>query len=287
MDGVTNSLLEVNPASGWEALLQLGLTYKDEKTVLSKRCHYGPLTLQRPFYPESDGTCHLYILHPPGGVVGGDSLSIDVSCEENTSTLFTTPGASKFYRSNGFSALQNQNLVVKGNACLEWLPQETILFDAARVSSSTRVQLGKKASYIGWEIVSFGRPACNEEFVNGEFKQSYEIWKEDEPLLIDRVTVQDRSEVFKSLWGLQEKPVMGLFTIVNDDLNSLQEAKLKIQKMIDDVRRLSVTVLGSVLICRCLDENSMSIRNMFIRIWKSIRLLILGKKPCEPRIWAT
>ncbi len=287
MDAVAEILEEKNPISCWEALLQLGLTYKNDKTVLSTRRHEGPLTLQRPFYPEQDGTCHLYILHPPGGIVGGDSLNIDVLCEENTTTLITTPGASKFYKSNGFTACQNQNLMVKEHACLEWLPQETILFDTARVDSSTRVQLSEKASFIGWEIVSFGRPACKEEFVQGMFKQSYEIWKDNEPLLIDRVIINDRAEVFNSLWGLQTLPVMGLLTIVNNDSSKLTIACLKIQEMIDDVSRLSVTVIGSVLVCRCLDTNSMSIRNRFIEIWKIIRLLVLDKEPCEPRIWAT
>lgn len=287
MDAVAEILEETNTISCWEALLQLGLTYKNDKTVLSTRRHEGPLTLQRPFYPEQDGTCHLYILHPPGGIVGGDSLNIDVLCEENTTTLITTPGASKFYKSNGFTACQNQNLMVKEHACLEWLPQETILFDTARVDSSTRVQLSEKASFIGWEIVSFGRPACKEEFVQGMFKQSYEIWKDNEPLLIDRVIINDRAEVFNSLWGLQTLPVMGLLTVVNNDSSKLTIACLKIQEMIDDVSRLSVTVIGSVLVCRCLDTNSMSIRNRFIEIWKIIRLLVLDKEPCEPRIWAT
>lgn len=278
---------ETNPISSWEAHLQLGLTCKNDKTVLSTRRHKGPLTLQRPFYPEQDGTCHLYILHPPGGIVGGDSLNIDVFCEKNTSTLITTPGASKFYKSNGFTAWQKQNLIVKENANLEWLPQETILFDTAIVDSSTKVKLGKKSSFIGWEIVSFGRPACKEEFLQGMFKQSFEIWEEGEPLLIDRVTINDRAEVFNSLWGLQSQPVMGLLTVVNNDSKKLAIACLKIQQMIDDVSRLSVTITGSVLVCRCLDTNSMSIRNIFIEIWKTIRLLVLDKEPCEPRIWAT
>lgn len=287
MSGVAEMLEETSPISSWEAHLQLGLTYKYDKTILSKRRHDGPLTLQRPFYPEQDGTCHLYILHPPGGIVGGDSLNIDVNCEENTSTLITTPGASKFYKSNGFTAWQNQNLMVSEHACLEWLPQEIILFDTAKVDSRTRVQLSEKASFIGWEIISFGRPACKEEFTQGMFKQGFEIWKDDEPLLIDRVTISDRSEVFNSLWGLQTQPVMGLLTVVNNDPNKLAMACLKIQELIDDVGRLSVTVIGSVLVCRCLDVNSMSIRNIFIQIWKSIRLLVLDKEPCEPRIWAT
>ena len=119
------------------------------------------------------------------------------------------------------------------------------------------------------------------------FKQSYEIWKDNEPLLIDRVIINDRAEVFNSLWGLQTLPVMGLLTVVNNDSSKLTIACLKIQEMIDDVSRLSVTVIGSVLVCRCLDTNSMSIRNRFIEIWKIIRLLVLDKEPCEPRIWAT
>jgi urease accessory protein len=287
MHATAEKFVTSDPVFSWEARLQLGLTYKNRKSVLSKRRHDGPLTLQRPFYPEEDGTCHLYILHPPGGIVGGDSLNIELTCNEKTSTLVTTPGASKFYQSNGFTAWQNNSLIVKEDACLEWLPQETILFDSARVDSTTKIELNKRASFMGWEIVSFGRPVCKEEFTTGLFKQSFEIWQEGEPLLIDKVTIQDRAEVFTSLWGLQSKPVMGLMTVVNQDPASLLEAKNIIQNMIGDVSRLSVTLMGSVLVCRCLDSNSMAIRDTFIDIWKAIRLESINKPPCEPRIWAT
>ena len=287
MSAVAEQFASPSPTASWEARLKLGLTYKNDKTLLSKRRHEGPLTLQRPFYPEEDGTCHLYVLHPPGGIVGGDSLNIEVVCNEYTSTLITTPGASKFYQSNGFTAWQNHNLKVRKDACLEWLQQETILFDGAKVDSTTKVQLDKQSSFIGWEIVSFGRPACKEEFSNGMFKQNFEIWQDDEPLLIDRVMIKDRAEVFSSLWGLQAQPVMGLMTVVNNDVNALLEAKNIIQDMIEDVSRLSVTVMNTVLVCRCLDTNSMAIRDIFIDIWKSIRPVSINKNPCEPRIWAT
>lgn len=287
MSVTAEQLTSSDPVFSWEARLQLGLSYKNNKTVLNKRRHDGPLTLQRPFYPEKDGTCHLYILHPPGGIAGGDSLNIELSCNEGTSTLITTPGASKFYQSNGFTAFQHQNLLVKENACLEWLPQETILFDGARVDSTTKIQLGKQSSFMGWEIVSFGRPVCMEEFTTGMFKQSFEIWQDNEPLLMDKVNIQDRAEVFTSLWGLQAQPVMGLMTVVNDDQSALLEANTIIQSMINDTSRLSVTVMGSVLVCRCLDTNSMAIRDTFIDIWKAIRFICIHKQPCEPRIWAT
>lgn len=287
MSAIAEQFKVSEPVFSWEARLQLGLVQKNNKTLLNKRKHKGPLTIQRPFYPEEDGTCHLYILHPPGGVAGGDSLQLDLVCEANTSTLVTTPGASKFYQSNGLTAWQNQNLSVKDSACLEWLPQETILFDGSNVNSATKVQLEHTSTFIGWEIVSFGRPACLEEFSSGVFKQTFELWRDDEPLLLDKVTIKDRAEVFSSLWGLQSQPVMGLMTVVNPDTELLQLAKEYIQEMIEGYAHLSVSVMGDVLICRCLDTNSMSIRDKFIELWKTIRPISINKKPCEPRIWAT
>lgn len=267
--------------------MQLGLALKNDRTVVSRQRHEGPLTVQRPFYPESDGTCHVYVLHPPGGVVGGDSLSVVVTCEAATSALITTPAANKFYRSNGHTATQYNELTVQGDACLEWLPQETILFDGASVHSSTKVHLAGEAGFFGWEIVSFGRPACDEKFVTGRFRQHFEIWQGTEPLLIDRITLQNCAEVLNGAWGLRKQPVMGLMTVVNRDVCVLEEAQGLVRDMLEDVRRTSVTVAGGVLLCRCLDTSAMAIRDWFIKIWKAIRPVTLGKKPCEPRIWAT
>ena len=274
-------------APGWDARLQLGLTVKNDRTVVSRQRHDGPLIVQRPFYPESDGTCHVYVLHPPGGVVGGDSLRIGVTCTAATSALITTPAANKFYRSNGYTAMQNHELTIQDGACLEWLPQETIVFDGARVHSSTKVHLADRAGFFGWEIVSLGRPACGEEFATGLFRQNFEIWQGPEPLLIDRITMQNRAEALDGAWGLRKKPVMGLMTAVSRDVSVLEQAQALVRDMIDDVARLSVTVTGSVLLCRCLDTSSMMIRDRFIGIWKAIRPVVLGKEPCEPRIWAT
>ena len=282
-----NRIDALYPDSRWEAKLCLGLTLKDGKTILSKRRHDGPLTIQRPFYPEKNDTCHLYILHPPGGIVGGDSLTIDVECSSDTSTLITTPAANKYYRSAGFTAWQSQSFFVKNSATLEWLPQETILFDGCKVRSKAIVNLEENANFFGWEIVSFGRPACNEEFTKGWFKQSIEIWRDDEPLLIDRVDIKDRADVFNALWGLGKKPAMGLLTIVTNNTSDLDKARQEIHAMIKDVCSMSVTVIGKMLICRCLDINATTIRETFIELWKQIRFMLLKKPPSSPRIWAT
>ena len=242
--------------------------------------------MQKAFHPESDGTCHAYILHPPGGVVGGDSLDIELTCDAGAHALITTPAANKFYRSNGMTATQRHELKVLGTACLEWLPQETILFEGTKVNSSTKVYLEDQASFIGWEIVSVGRPACNEGFTRGSYRQSFEIWRRSEPLMIDRINLQDCSEILNAQWGLRQRPVMGLM-VVSGDEEVLEKAQDSARNLVENPGCTSVTVTGSVLLCRALDTSAMAVRNLFIDVWKVIRPVVLGKWPCEPRIWAT
>ena len=94
----------------WRARLDLELSKSNNRTILSHQKHHGPLQVQKPFYPERSGTCHVYILHPPGGVVGGDHLNIYVDVNSNAHALITTPAAGKFYRSVGPVAKLEQNI---------------------------------------------------------------------------------------------------------------------------------------------------------------------------------
>ena len=121
--------------SGWKAELKLRFSRTVNKTVLSERSQKGPLTVQRPFYPEGE-CCHVYVLHPPGGIVSGDQLAIAINVDENAKALITTPGASKFYRSSGEQAFQTIALSINEGATLEWLPQETIIFEGAKLVSN-------------------------------------------------------------------------------------------------------------------------------------------------------
>ena len=114
-------------AEGWSAKLSLSFERALAKTNLRVSERVGPLSVQRPFYPEED-VCHAYVLHPPGGVVGGDQLELNVHVRQNGSALITTPAANKIYRSNGPESQIKQQLSVESGGTLEWLPQETILF---------------------------------------------------------------------------------------------------------------------------------------------------------------
>src|ERR1700754_4346657 len=124
---------EQSPKSGWRAQLDLTFARAAGRTRIIARQHHGPLLVQRPFYPEGE-VCHAYIVHPPGGVVGGDELQLRVETRDGAHALLTTPAAAKFYRSDGRTARQEQILRADGTT-LEWLPQESIFYPQARVRS--------------------------------------------------------------------------------------------------------------------------------------------------------
>ena len=117
----------------WRAFLDLGFRRKHGKTVLSRRRHEGPLYIQKPFYPEGNEVCHVYLLHPPSGLVGGDQLKIDVHVGDYAHAVITTPASGKSYRSNGRYSQMTHNLTVAADGCLEWLPQETLLFGGSLI----------------------------------------------------------------------------------------------------------------------------------------------------------
>lgn len=156
-------------AQGWSATLDLEFAARGGRTVLARNRHQGPLRVQRPFYPETGGQAHVYVLHPPGGIVAGDSLAIDIDVAVGAHGLVTTPSAGRVYRSNAQGLLQTQQvtMTVAEGGFGEWLPQENIVFNGARAWNQTRIQLAPGARFIGWEITCLGRPASAQWFDQG------------------------------------------------------------------------------------------------------------------------
>ncbi|MFZ5506601.1 MAG: urease accessory protein UreD, partial [Pseudomonadota bacterium] len=112
--------------AGWQARIALGYRALDGRTVLARREHSGPLRVQKPLYPEGDAVCHTLLLHPPGGIAGGDALQVELDAGPGTHALITTPGATKWYRSAGPQARSDLHLRVGAGAVVEWLPQDAI-----------------------------------------------------------------------------------------------------------------------------------------------------------------
>jgi len=273
----------------WEANLSLHFKEKSNKTILYKQKHSGPLLVQRPFYPE-EKVAHVYIIHPPGGIVGGDSLFLNIKTEPNTQALVTTPAATKFYRTatSQIYAQQRQKLQISSKSKLEWLPQETILYDQAHSKLNTSIYLEPDALFIGWEIICFGLPASKQNFCRGQVKQTLEVWQKDVPLLIEKGWFEGGKPVFSAPWGLNNFTVMGtLICTINSNQEILSEIRFICQTYNGSNSLCSATLLNNLLLCRYLGDKVYKTKKFFINVWKILREKIFKCKVCYPRIWDT
>ena len=178
----TAHLVQVQPqADAWSASLALRFERDAARSVLSDNRHSGPLRVQKALYPEGQGICHAIIVHPPGGIAGGDQLAISVRLGAGAQALITTPGASKWYKARDTGlrrsrrAAQTLHFTLAKDATLEWLPQESIVFDAAEVQMHSIVELATGARYAGWEMLCLGRAESGETFRQGSIGQRVSV----------------------------------------------------------------------------------------------------------------
>jgi urease accessory protein len=296
---IAHSAFGPHTASGWLASLDLEFARAGARTVLARRSHVGPLVVQRPFYPEGD-VCHVYLVHPPGGVVGGDTLELRAQVRDGARALLTTPAATKFYRSPGRIACQLQDIALDA-ATFEWLPQETIFFPDARANVATRVRLSERSKFIGWEIACYGRPASGLKYSSGRTHQDFELWLNDTPLVLDHLRLDGSADSMHARFGLAGHTVLGtMFAYPADD------ALLELARTVSidagtstpgaaDAPRgaalarplLACTKVDGVLVCRAVGSQADAVRRAFASIWSLIRPQIAGRAATPPRIWST
>lgn len=271
---------------GWRAELTLGFARRAGRAVLARRHHCGPLAVQRSFHPEPDDACHVYLLHPPGGVVGGDELRIDIALEADARVLITTPAAGKFYRSAGHWARQHNVLRVAAGAWLEWLPQEAIVYDGARVAAATRVELEPGAGFLGWEIVCLGRPAADECYSCGGLDLSFEIHRGGAPLWWERSRLDGGAPVLGAPWGLAGHSVIGTLVCATNVAGALAALRHATEGLAGD-GLFSATQLDDVLVCRYLGDHAQTARRCFTAAWQALRPRAFGRAAVVPRVWLT
>ncbi|HEU4460686.1 MAG TPA: urease accessory protein UreD [Methylibium sp.] len=146
-----------------------------DRTTIGRARHAGPLRVLRSLYPEGPRVCHQVLVHPPGGIAGGDELELSLRLAPGSHALVTTPGATRFYRSDGAVASQTLDARVADGARLEWLPLETLVHDGARAHNRLRFALAEGAEMIGWDLLALGLPASGLAFERGRFEQRIEV----------------------------------------------------------------------------------------------------------------
>ena len=280
-------------ASRWYADLELWFERGARGCRLARNRHSGPLYVQKPFFPEGRDLAHVYLLHPPGGLVSGDRLDIRVEVRENAAALVTTTGAGRVYRARPDGLLQGQNTVlqVAAGASLEWLPLENIAYPGANGAMHTRVDIAPGGKFAGWEITSLGLPACDEPFASGRLTQRLEIFRAGVPLLVEslRIGGADRY-VLNAGAGLRNFPVNGLLVMGPFAATLPEELMASCREIIAGYGQrclTGITQVADMFVARVLGHCAFDVRRLLTALWAQLRPELLGREPCAPRIWRT
>lgn len=276
--------------TGWHGQLALHYSRKGETTG-AHDCHSGPLRVLKRLYPEGPAICHHVLVHPPGGIVGGDRLDIDIQLDAGSHALITTPGATRFYRSESQAAVQSTQARVGPGARLEWLPLETIAYDGCRAENRLRLDLAEGAEMMGWDLLALGLPASGLAFERGSFLQQIEwpgVWLERA-----RIAGSDH-ELLDSPLGWAGRRVLGTLWFAA----GTPMAPTRVEAMLDAARAcLPVDVQAvpagatsphaGLVLMRLLAPRTEAALQCMEAVRAAWRRLAWGLDANRPRIWAT
>jgi len=271
----------------WHAQLALGFDSTAKGTRLSLVRHSGPLIVQRALYPEGPTICHAIVVHPPGGIAGGDRLDITVDAAHGAHAVLTTPGAGKLYKGAGRPAVQRVQVHVQPGACVEWLPQETIVFDAAEASLALDLRIEAGGIALAWEICTLGRHAMGERFASGGLCTELAVRCGERLMMQERGEVTGGSPWLDSPIGWRGARTAGSFiaagaTIDNALLEACRDA-LRPWPQAAAVSRLA----PALMVTRFLGGSASEARAAFCAVWTLLRVALTGTIAVPLRIWAT
>ena len=274
----------------WHARLSLDYTLEAGRTA-ARFQHEGPLRILQSLYPEGDAICHNVLVHPPSGLVGGDTLDITVRAQAGTHGLLTTPGATRFYRSEGEVALQRTRLQVDSGARLEWLPLEALCYSGCKAHNHLSLDLAPGAELLGWDITALGLPHADLPFERGSFLQHIEQpghWLERG--LIDAA---DHRLMDGPLGLAGHRCMATLFLACGDDVpRARREQALELAREVLEAHPLKLTAGATapnpgVVMVRALApvvEPAMQLLKAVRAQWRS---KLWGLSGAPPRVWAT
>jgi urease accessory protein len=274
----------------WHARLHLAYQQEAARTVARFR-HDGPLRILQSLYPEGDTVCHNVLVHPPGGLVGGDTLDIDIEAADGSHGLITTPGASRFYRSEGELALQRTHIRLAAGARLEWLPLEAICYSGCQAENRLSIEVAPGAELIGWDVTALGLPNAKQPFERGTYLQHIEVpgvWLER-----GRIDAADH-RLLQSPIGLGGHRCMAsLFFVAGspvararrDALLAQARTLLEASPLFDSAGATSPH--PEVVVLRVLAPVVEPAMQLLRQVWQAWRSELWQLPAATPRIWAT
>ncbi len=273
--------------SDWLARLELDFMpdhqNQAQKTLLRNQ-HLGPLRIQKALYPEGQECCHAIVVHPPGGIAGGDCLRINLRVQHKAHAVITTPGAAKWYGSaQGQTARQHIEMNLDGD--LEWLPQESIVFNHASGDSQIQINLAPESRMIGWDGVVLGRTASGERFESGIFSQSIRLSLASAPEWEERLCLSGSDPVIHSAVGLGGQVALStMWAVLREGDQWTQEAQNEIRSRCPEI---AWSVLSARLLVGRHSGCGRALQQARLHAWKVLRPQVMGRAALPLRIWAT
>jgi urease accessory protein len=244
----------------------------------------GPLLVQKPFYPEGPNVCHAVVIHPPGGIAGGDELTMTIAVAQNAHALVTTPAATKWYKGE-LGARQDGVFTLEEGAVLEWLPLENIIFNAAQATTAWQVDLADTSVFASWEITCLGRRASGEAFEEGRLRQALRISRKGRQIWGDLVSLTAGDALMRSVVGLNNCSVFGTMVVAADAVPT---------PLLDTCREIApesgacgVTALPEIFAARYLGNSAEHAKSYFAALWRVLRPWYAARPAHRPRIWDT
>lgn len=273
----------------WHARLDLDYLHEGGRSV-ARFAHSGPLRILQSLYPEGEGICHNVLVHPPGGLVGGDTLDISVTAGAGAHGLITTPGATRFYTSQGEQALQHTRITLADGARLEWLPLEAICHSGCLAENRLSMTLAPTAEMIGWDVTALGLPNANQPFVQGSFRQHIEVpgvWLER-----GRLDATDTRLMDGKLGLAGRRCMASIFFVAGAKLDrQRRDEALDIARTVIDAHELKDTAGATspntqVVVVRTLAPLVEPAMNLMRQVWSAWRGHFWQHKAPPPRIWS-
>jgi urease accessory protein len=288
------------PKNAWLASLSLEFSLTPSGSQLTRTKRNGPLSVQKAFYPEGRDCAHIYLLHPPAGIVSGDELRINIQVNEQAHCLVTTPGANRFYRARedlsigDSKQVQHCELTLAEQAKCENFPLETIVYEGADGVNTVDVHLKNESAYLGWDITCLGLPSSGQLFMHGSYSQLNRVYCEDTLIYHDRIAIKPENQIHQHIAGLNNHSVFATFMAyapngqLTDAENKALIAQLRICMIEANAEhKISISQIRQLLIIRYLGQHAEECKALFVQLWQKIRPLYLNKDVTIPRIWHT
>lgn len=236
---------------------------------------------------EVDEPPQAVLLTTSGGLTSGDKLEVAISAQAGSRLTVSTQAAEKLYRAlpGEPDAQVSVQLKVESGAVLEWLAQETILFDRSRLRREIAVELSEDSRLLATESVVFGRSAMGERYESGCLHEAWRVRRNGRLIWADALHLAGAMQGHReTAFALGDAAACATVVYAGDDAQSLL-GTLRERLSDDDAQVAAATSFDGLLIVRLLSNDAARLREALKRIAALLRASALGLPQALPRVW--